>query len=70
VPSDAGADGKEEEWSGGVLEEWDRIGEKVLKVRTALPLLSSMALLWRVSALMFSNTPLLHFSTTPSYYTS
>jgi hypothetical protein len=53
------------EWSIGVLEYWDKIGKRVLKVRILLPTPSSMELLWRPSATMVFNPPILHYSITP-----
>jgi hypothetical protein len=54
-----------EEWSVGVLEEWDRIGARVLKVRTTPPTPSSRELLWKLSAPMYGNTPIIQFSNSP-----
>jgi len=55
-----------EEWSIGVLEEWDRIEGKALKVRKAIPTRSSMEnmcgeyQLRCVAILQSSITPILH----------
>jgi hypothetical protein len=60
-------------WSGGVLEEWSAGGmecwrngvelkEGFFKVRTAATKLSSMQLLLRVSAAIFSDAPIIQYS--------
>jgi hypothetical protein len=52
-----------EAWSAGVLEEWSRIEGRFFKVRPAAKKLSSMQLLRRVLATMFSNVPIIQYST-------